>query len=31
MIMDHGGYHKMLNAIMDDLADIADAIPAAAN
>ena len=27
MIMDHGGYAKMLNAIMDDLADIADAIP----
>jgi len=27
MIMDHGGYSKMLNAIMDDLADIADAIP----
>ena len=28
MIMDHGGYYKMLNAILDDLADIADAIPA---
>ena len=27
MIMDHGGYAKMLNAIMDDLADIADAVP----
>jgi hypothetical protein len=27
MISDHGGYSKMLNAIMDDLADIADAIP----
>jgi len=27
MIGDHGGYYKMLNAIMDDLADIADAIP----
>lgn len=27
MINDHGGYYKMLNAIMDDLADIADAIP----
>jgi hypothetical protein len=27
MINDHGGYSKMLNAIMDDLADIADAIP----
>ena len=26
MINDHGGYSKMLNAIMDDLADIADAI-----
>lgn len=26
MIGDHGGYSKMLNAIMDDLADIADAI-----
>ena len=26
MIMDHGGYSKMLNAIMDDLADIADAV-----
>ncbi len=28
MISDHGGYYKMLNAMMDDLADIADAIPA---
>ena len=28
MINDHGGYYKMLNALMDDLADIADAIPA---
>jgi hypothetical protein len=27
MIGDHGGYYKMINAIMDDLADIADAIP----
>jgi hypothetical protein len=27
MINDHGGYSKMLNALMDDLADIADAIP----
>ena len=27
MISDHGGYYKMLNAMMDDLADIADAIP----
>ena len=27
MISDHGGYSKMLNAILDDLADIADAIP----
>jgi len=27
MIMDHGGYEKMLNAIMDDLADIADTVP----
>lgn len=27
MIRDHGGYWKMLNAIMDDLADIADAMP----
>jgi hypothetical protein len=27
MIRDHGGYYKMINAIMDDLADIADAIP----
>ncbi|HVR42018.1 MAG TPA: hypothetical protein VMS56_01130 [Thermoanaerobaculia bacterium] len=28
MINDHGGYYRMLNALMDDLADIADAIPA---
>jgi len=28
MIGDHGGYYKMLNALMDNLADIADAIPA---
>ena len=27
MIMDHGGYYKMINSILDDLADIADAIP----
>jgi hypothetical protein len=27
MIMDHGGYYKMINGILDDLADIADAIP----
>ncbi len=27
MINDHGGYYKMLNAFLDDLADIADAIP----
>ena len=27
MINDHGGYTEMLNAIMDDLADLADAIP----
>ncbi|HXB54776.1 MAG TPA: hypothetical protein VN461_08340 [Vicinamibacteria bacterium] len=27
MIRDHGGYYKMINSIMDDLADIADAIP----
>ena len=27
MINDHGDYGKMLNAFMDDLADIADAIP----
>lgn len=27
MIMDHGGYYKMINTILDDLADIADAIP----
>ena len=29
MIMDHGGYYKMINSILDDLADIADAIPLA--
>ncbi len=28
MIMDHKGYHNMLNDMMDDLADMADAIPA---
>ena len=28
MIMDHKGYDNMLNDMMDDLADIADAIPA---
>ncbi len=28
MINDHGGYYKMLNAFLDDLADIADALPA---
>jgi len=27
MIRDHGGYYKMINAIMDDLADVADMIP----
>ncbi len=27
MINDHGGYYKMLNAFLDDLADIADALP----
>ncbi len=27
MIRDHGGFYKMINAIMDDLADIADATP----
>ncbi len=27
MINDHGGYNKMLNAFLDDLSDIADAIP----
>lgn len=27
MIMDHGGYYKMINAILDDLSDIADAVP----
>jgi hypothetical protein len=26
MIRDHGGYYRMINGIMDDLADIADAI-----
>jgi hypothetical protein len=29
MIRDHGGYDKMLNALMDNLADVADALPAA--
>jgi hypothetical protein len=29
MIRDHGDYFRMLNDLMDDLADIADAIPAA--
>jgi hypothetical protein len=28
LIRDHGDYYKMLNDLMDDLADIADAIPA---
>jgi hypothetical protein len=28
MIRDHGGYDKMLNALMDNLADVADAVPA---
>jgi len=28
MISDHGGYYKMVNDLMDDLADIADAISA---
>jgi hypothetical protein len=27
MIMDHGDYFRMLNDLMDDLADIADAVP----
>jgi len=27
MISDHGNYYKMLNDLMDNLADIADAIP----
>jgi hypothetical protein len=27
MIRDHGDYFKMLNDLMDDLADLADAIP----
>ena len=27
MIRDHGDYYKMINDLMDDLADIADAIP----
>ncbi len=31
MINDHGDYGKMLNAFMDDLADIADAIPGKPN
>jgi hypothetical protein len=30
MIRDHGDYYKMLNDLMDDLADIADAIPSTA-
>jgi hypothetical protein len=29
LIRNHGDYYKMLNALMDDLADIADAVPAA--
>jgi hypothetical protein len=28
MIRDHGDYYRMLNDLMDDLADIADAVPA---
>ena len=28
MIRDHGDYYRMINDLMDDLADIADAIPA---
>lgn len=28
MIRDHGDYYKMVNALMDNLADIADSIPA---
>ena len=28
MMMDHGGFDRMINDIIDDLADIADAIPA---
>ena len=28
MMSDHGGYYKMINAVLDNLADIADAIPA---
>ena len=27
MIGDHGGYYQMINSILDDLADLADAIP----
>lgn len=27
LIRDHGDYFKMLNDLMDDLADVADAIP----
>jgi hypothetical protein len=30
MIRDHGGYWKMVNAWLDDLADVADALPPAA-
>jgi hypothetical protein len=29
MIRDHGGYWKMINAWLDDLADVADALPSA--
>jgi hypothetical protein len=29
MLRDHGDYYAMLNAFLDDLADIADAIPPA--
>jgi len=28
MIRDHGDYFRMLNDLMDDLTDLADAIPA---
>jgi hypothetical protein len=28
LIRDHGDYFRMLNDLMDDLADIADAVPA---
>ncbi len=27
MIMDHGGYYRTINSVLDHLADIADAIP----